>query len=164
VCVTSIEDVIRLRPRWIVEKYASDEDFAAGKAYEVRVTDGNLLTTTGATLMWNLLIGAGGTVYSNANANLGVGDSTTAEAAAQTDLQAAANKLRKGMEATYPSVATNVLTFKSSFGSTEANYAWAEMAVFNAAAAGTMLCRKVSAQGTKTSGQIWVLTYTNTAS
>lgn len=103
-----------------------------------------------------------GTAFNNANAYLGVGDSATAFAATQTDLQAAANKLRKAMEATYPTLATNVLTFRSLFGTGDANFAWAEWGVFNAAAAGTMMSRKVEALGTKTSAQSWQLTATIT--
>lgn len=101
------------------------------------------------------------TTFNNGNAALGVGDSTTAFSAAQTDLQAATNKLRKGMEATFPSIATNVITFKSSFGVGEAAFAWQEIGVFNSpdAGVGTMLCRVVEAHGTKAAGDTWVLTH-----
>lgn len=107
-------------------------------------------------------IGEAVTAFNNANAYLGVGDSTTAFAATQTDLQAATNKLRKAMEATYPTRATNVLTFRSLFGTGDANFAWAEWGVFNASTAGTMMSRKVEALGTKTSAQSWQLTTTIT--
>lgn len=103
-----------------------------------------------------------GTLFSNANAHLGVGDSTTAFAATQTDLQAATNKLRKAMEASYPQRSVNVLTFRSLFGTADANFAWQEWAVFNALSAGTMFCRKVESLGTKTSAQSWQLTATIT--
>lgn len=102
------------------------------------------------------------TAFSAANARIGVGDSATAYAATQTDLQAATNKLRKGMDASFPTVATNVLTFRATFGTAEANFAWQEWGVFNAAAAGTMLCRKVESLGTKTSAQSWQMTATVT--
>jgi hypothetical protein len=102
------------------------------------------------------------TAFNNANSHLGVGDSTTAFAASQTDLQAGANKLRKAMETTYPTLATNVLTFRSLYGTGEANFAWAEWGVFNASSSGTMMCRKVEALGTKTSAQSWQLTATIT--
>ena len=105
------------------------------------------------------------TAFNNANAYLGVGDSSTAFAAAQTDLQAASNKLRKAMDATYPQRSANIVTSQSTFGSSEANFAWNEFGTFNASSAGTMLQRKVSALGTKSSGQTWqfqvVLTYNN---
>lgn len=108
------------------------------------------------------VIGEAITEFNNANAHLGVGDSTTAFAASQTDLQAATNKLRKAMEATYPQRATNVLTFRSLFGTGEANFAWEEWGVFNASAAGVMMSRKVETLGTKTSAQSWELTATIT--
>lgn len=107
-------------------------------------------------------IGEAVTAFNNANAYIGVGDSSTAFDAAQTDLQAASNKLRKAMEATYPQRTANAVDFRSLFGTAEANFAWAEWGVFNAAAAGTMMNRKVEALGTKTSAQSWQLTVTNT--
>lgn len=131
--------------------------------YEAIEGDGNILVNTGIQLLLDLLIGAGGTVFSNANAHLGVGDSTTAAAAGQTDLQAATNKFRQAMEATYPSRSSQTLTFVSAFGSGDANFAWEEWAIFNAASSGTMLNRKVQNFGTKASGT-WTLTVTITIS
>lgn len=128
------------------------------KPYEVIEGEGNILVNAGINLVWNLVAGAGGTAFSNANAHLGVGDSTTAAAASQTDLQAATNKLRKGMEATFPVTGSNQkIQLKSSFGTSEANFAWNEWASFNASSAGTMLNRKVESLGTKSTGT-WNLT------
>lgn len=103
-----------------------------------------------------------GTAFNNANSYIGVGDSTTAFAATQTDLQASTNKLRKAMDATYPQVTTNTITFRSTFATTDANFAWQEWGVFNASSAGTMMNRKVESLGTKTSAQTWQFTVTNT--
>lgn len=104
------------------------------------------------------------TPYNNANSSIGVGDSSAAFAATQTDLQAATNKLRKAMDATFPTLATNVLTFRATFGTSEANWAWNEWATFNttSASGGTMLQRKVESLGTKTSAQTWQITATIT--
>jgi hypothetical protein len=106
------------------------------------------------------------TTFNNANAALGVGNGTTAFAVGQTDLQGA-SKLRKGMDATYPSVAGSVITFRSTFQTGEANFAWEEVGIFNSATAatGTMLSRSIPspALGTKASG-IWTLTTTLTIS
>lgn len=102
------------------------------------------------------------TPFNNANSYIGVGDSSTAYANTQTDLQAASNKLRKAMDATFPTTATNVLTYRSTFATTDANYAWQEWAVFNASSTGTMLNRFVQSLGTKTSAQSWQLTATLT--
>ena len=100
------------------------------------------------------------TSFATGNAYLGVGDSTTAYSGAQTDLQAATNKLRKGMySGTYPIVASNVITFKSTFLDAEAVWNWQEIGIFNAAAAGVMLTRDVPGSlGVKPSNQTWDLT------
>lgn len=114
------------------------------------------LTDAGRNFIANAIINNGSpTFFTNANAYIGAGDSSTAFAAGQTDLQAASNKLRKAMDATFPTIATNVITFRSTFATTDANYAWQEWAIFNAAAAGTMLSRKAESLGTKTSAQSW---------
>jgi hypothetical protein len=120
------------------------------------------LTNAGRDLIAQALIGEAVTSFANANAYLGVGDSSTAFAATQTDLVAASNKLRKAMDATYPQRSNNVLTFRATFATNEANWAWNEWGVFNAAAAGTMLNRAVASLGTKTSAQTWQVTVTLT--
>jgi hypothetical protein len=107
-------------------------------------------------------IGESSTLFNNANAHLGVGDSATAFAASQTDLVAATNKLRKAMDATYPQRSVNVITYRSTFGTSEGNFAWEEVGVFNGSSANTMLCRKTQALGTKPSNQSWELTATVT--
>lgn len=116
------------------------------------------LTDAGALAIAKLLIGDTQTLFNNANARIGVGDSTTAFAKTQTDLQASTNKLRKAMDTSYPSRTNAVITFRSTFGTSEANFAWQEWAVFNAASSGDMLNRKVESLGTKTSAQSWQFT------
>lgn len=141
---------------------------------ELLVVPGNLLVYGGASIQWQTLIGNGVatagqalTYFNNAQAAIGVGDSNTAAAAGQTNLVAATNKLRKGMDATYPLhtdgvvVAANTITFRSTFGNAEANFTWNEWGVFNSATDGTgrMLNRAVQALGAKASGS-WQLTVT----
>lgn len=138
--------------------------------YDVLERDHNLLMYGGASVQWQTLIGNGTatagqalTYFSNAQAAIGVGDSTTAAAATQTDLQATTNKLRKAMDATYPlhtdgTVAGSATcTFRSTFGTADANWAWQEWGVFNSPTNGTgrMLNRKVESLGTKTSSASW---------
>jgi hypothetical protein len=113
-------------------------------------------------LICNALVGNAITAYNNANAYIGIGDSATAFAVSQTDLQAATNKTRKAMDATYPQLATNVITFRSTFASSDANYTWAEYGVFNASTGGTMLLRNTATMGTKSSGSSWQITITLT--
>lgn len=149
-------EAIKWRCSWKLEKFDGD---AVGEPREVIDGEGNLLVNAGINRALDLICGAGGTSYANANAHIGVGDSSTAAAAGQTDLQAATNKLRKAMDGGYPTAAASQsVSWKSTFGTSDANFAWNEWAIFNAAAAGTMLNRKVAALGTKTSAESWALT------
>ena len=120
------------------------------------------LTNAARDLIARALIGEAFTSFANANARIGVGDSSATFTASQTDLQASTNKLRKAMEAAYPTRAGNTLTFRSIFGTSEGNFAWNEWGVFNAASGGTMLNRLVASLGTKTSAQSWQVTVTVT--
>lgn len=124
------------------------------------------LTDVGRNLMIDGITGTAVTPFNNANSRIGVGNSTTVFAANQTDLQAAAgasNQQKNTMDATYPTRATNVLTFRATFATTEANFAWNEWGIFNAASgANSMLSRKVESLGTKPSSQTWQFTATLT--
>jgi len=157
---------IRESGLWRITKFANDDDYAAGRPYEVREFEGNLLLNEGINEVWTILCSAGGTKFDSTNAYLGVGDSSAAESATQTGLQATTNKLYKGMMATFPTYGTSQkATWKASFGGTEANFAWNEFTVANGSSdTAKNLNRKVSAQGTKTSGQTWELTFEITLS
>jgi hypothetical protein len=167
--MNKIVEVIIWHPRYTIRRYPDAAAFAAGAPAPVvdgagnllpaeSIFEGNLLLNEGIQAMLDLLIGAGSpTAYNNANAQIGVGDSNTAEAAAQVDLQASTNKTWKAMEATYPSRSNQTVTFRSVFASADANYAWNEFSVRNGATADKNLNRKVSAQGTKASGQTWTV-------
>lgn len=120
------------------------------------------LTTAGATFLAQATINDSPTFFSSGvNAHTGVGDSSTAFAIGQTDLQASTNKTRKVATVTR---ASNVLTFVSTYGTSDANYEWVEIGLFNAASGGTMLARKVESPtlGTKVNTQVWTLTATAT--
>lgn len=154
-----------------LEKYEGDvedfrgreREFFARRPYEVLEGEKNVLANAGITALLQLLTAAASpTAFSNAAGFLGVGDSNTAAAASQTDLQAATNKLRKAMDATFPSVSAQTATWKSTFASSDANFAWEEWAIFNASSSGTMLNRKATTMGTKASGTSWALTVTVT--
>ena len=120
------------------------------------------LTTAGQNLIAAAIVGTAYNAFNNANAAIGVGDSTTAFSQAQTDLQASTNKYRQAVDATFPTIATNVLTFQVTFGTGVANFAWNEWGVFNATSNGTMLNRKQEALGTKQNTQSWQFTVTLT--
>lgn len=126
--------------------------------YEVKEGEENCLLNSGIDEIWDLVTGAvsgANHIFDNAAAKIGVGDSNTAANATQTDLQAATNKTYKGMESGYPTSTSQKVTFKASFGSTEANYAWEEWVVKHSTSA-ICLNRKVESLGTKSTGT-WTL-------
>lgn len=119
------------------------------------------LTDAGALAIAKLLMGDAQTIFNNANAKLGVGDSTSAFAKTQTDLQATTNKFRKLMDGGYPTRAGATVTYRSSYSTSEALFAWQEWGVFNAApTGGDMLNRKVEtlSASAKPNTQSWQLT------
>jgi hypothetical protein len=153
-----ISDKANWKVKWTIEKYANDAAVLAGTPYSVEEFEKNLLLNEGITEIWKLVAGDGtATAYNNANARIGIGDSNVAANAAQTDLQAAANKLYKGMDATYPQVSGQSITFKSTFGAAEANFAWNEITVDNGAVAAKNMNRKVQVMGTKANPATWVV-------
>lgn len=167
---------LRWRVRWSVAKFhgeVSGADWDAGLAepYELIEREGNLLLIGGASALFECLIGNGTatagqalTYFNNANARIGVGDSTTAAADTQTGLQAATNKTYKAMDATYPqhtdttgTSSSKTITLRATFGTSDANYDWKEWCIDN----GTRtLNRKQENLGTKTSAASWVFTVT----
>ena len=151
-------DIAKHKTLWIIRKYKNPEEYSKGNAYDTVEIEGNLLLNEGITRLQNLLIGGGGTAFNNANAYIGVGDSSAGAVATQTALQATTNKLYKAMEATYPQIANQTTTWRSVFGSSEANFAWNEFTVANGNSdSAENLNRRVSAQGTKASGQTWTI-------
>lgn len=183
VCEKWSEEACEFVRRTLDKKYSSffdavDRDIPISSALlravaitpeEMIEVPNNLLLNAGIQRMEDLMIGAGGTAFNNANSRLGVGNSATAEAATQTDLQAAAgaaNRQFKVMNATFPSRSSQTVTWQSDYTSGEANFVWNEWGVDNGTTSGTtvtapMLNRKVASLGTKATGT-WTLTATLT--
>jgi hypothetical protein len=134
--------------------------YAENQPYEERVIEGNLLQREGILALFNLLIGAAETAFSNANSYIGVGNSATGASDTDGGLLGA-SKLYKGMESGYPIVgalADKKCTWRAVFGDTEANFEWAEWTVASGNSdSADNLNRKVDALGTKTGGS-WQLT------
>lgn len=154
------------RVAWQVEKFKAHR---RDTPYAIVHGHGNALVYGGASALWQRLIGTGVTAFDNTNAYIGVGDSSTAVTATQTDLQASTNKHREAMDATYPthtdgtgSSSNAQITYKATFETGDANFAWQEWGIFNASSGGRMLNRKVASLGTKTSADTWVFTITIT--
>lgn len=172
-----VADLMVRRPERLPGEMQAELLRGLGVMPTVEEREGNLLMYGGASCQWQTLIGNGTTTagqaltyFNNAQAAIGVGDSTTAAAATQTDLQAATNKLRVAMDATYPqhtdattSGAASIV-FRSTFSTSQGNYAWQEWIVANSATAATgrALNRKVESLGTKTSSAAWTFTVTLT--
>lgn len=164
-----IKEQCNMKKEWRIRRYNSHQDYLDGKLPETIIdADGhelkgesvfhqNVLLNEGITALLNLLTGETETAFNNANAYLGVGESTTAAAASQTGLQGV-SVTYKAMEASYPSISGQTVTFRSVFGSDDANNAWQEFSVANGNSdSADNLNRKVSDQGTKASGQTWTL-------
>jgi len=121
--------------------------------------EANIALNEGLQELIDIICGLGTpTKWDNANARLGVGDSNAGESASQTGLQAASNKTYKAMDGSYPQRSGQTAEWRATFGSSEANYAWEEYTVVNAASdTGKNLNRKTSSKGTKASGETWTL-------
>lgn len=147
-------------------------DFRALKIAPYSTTEhhGNVITNAG----WQALLKAatsgasGPLVFSATVGRLGVGDTAGTPAAADTDLAAAAgstHRLYKFLGAA-PTVGTGTnrtWTFVATFGASDFNEAWNEFGIDSGTVDGTtvtapFLNHANSAQGTKTSGQVWTAT------
>jgi len=155
----------KYKTKWIIEKFKGDfknreEAMAKSRPYAVENVEGNLLLNEGINELWSLVCGVGGVKFDATNAYIGVGDSSTAAAASQTALQAATNKLYKGMDSTYPTYGTDQkAVWRSTFGTSDANFAWEEITVANGNSdSADNLNRKCQAMGTKASGTTWIVT------
>ncbi|MEE9569319.1 MAG: hypothetical protein V3W37_08035 [Candidatus Binatia bacterium] len=135
-----------------------------GDLLETSIEEHNVFLNEGINDIFNKIVGTVGTAFNNANAECGVGNSTTSESATQTGL-IGGSQLYKAQDGSYPLGAGSGqnVDFRSTFGSSEANFAWEEFCTRNGVAPGIDLHRTVSAQGTKISGQTWVLTITLSA-
>lgn len=110
-----------------------------------------LIVSTGAVRAW----GATGAYFV-------VGISTATHSTANTWMQSTSTMM--AMDSGYPQRATNVCTFRATFSTAQANFAWNEWGIWNATSTGdataSLLNRKVEdpSLGTKTSAQSWQIT------
>jgi hypothetical protein len=170
----AIPDSGQWRCKFTIADYKGDIDPAdLDKLEPVRVVEtDNMLMNIGVSALWEYALGNGTTTagqpltYINAaNAAIGAGNGTAVEGDTQTDLQGA-SRLRKGMNSGYPAhthgsaTANKTITFQATFGTTEANFDWAEVGCFTSTtdATGPMLNRRVQAIGVKSSSVSRVVT------
>jgi hypothetical protein len=153
-----MKECLSYKTIWHITKYENNDKFDQGISYDTIRIDNNILLNEGITALLNLLIGAAQNAFNNTNANIGVGSSTTVESATDTGLLAVTDKTYKGMEAGYPMIVGQTVTFRSVFGADDANYAWEEFTVANGTSdSADNLNRKTDSQGTKIQGQTWTV-------
>jgi hypothetical protein len=166
---------LTLKTKFIISKWASPEDHQSGlPPYDVAVVDGNIGLNLGIQCALDTIGGYTATTWSGATTTaLVVGDLTTAESATATECKTSlaatdgTGCLAMCLDAsTYPTRATQTLTWQASASATSGNFAWNNFIVTTARSAvtGIPLIRKLSQQGTKVSGQVWQLSVAVTMS
>jgi len=149
-----LKDTLKVKGHLLIEKFDAD-----GNLYEKTEAE-NIFLTTGINEIWKLVTGQSANTFNNAQAQIGIGDSATASAAGQTDLQASTNKTYKAMNANYPTVpSAGAVQFQATFASGDANYVWNEFVVKQGTSA-ICIDRGVSTMGTKAAGTSWTATVT----
>lgn len=149
-------------------------------ADDIHVEDGNLLTTAGLGRLTSLLEGAGGAVFNNAQAIVGVGNSSTAAAVGDTALGGNGSTTTawyQGADASYPTQSGGVINCNATIGTANANWAWNEWCLAigtgtitpggtlaSVATSPLMFNHKVASLGTKVNTAIWVIQTTCTIS
>lgn len=139
--------------------------------YETTELLGNLITTAGWTRLMNLLTAGGGQALTATSVRIGVGNGSTAETYADTDLAAAAGAGNRYFQPVSAggTLGMRTLTFAATFGTSDGNFAWNEFGldvgaptVTGGTTVGALLFNRKAgiAQGTKASGQTWTATAT----
>ena len=125
------------------------------------------LLRTGRNNIAAMLNGEAITAYGGTNACMFVGSGSGIHDASDNHLKG--NGIGATMEATYPSRSVNVLSYRSLFSTSVANFAWMEWGVKNATTTATstaanvaMLQRMVEDLGLKANTQQWQFTATLT--
>jgi hypothetical protein len=118
----------------------------------------NLVVTSGKTFIASRMVGVAATVMGW----MELGTGTTAAAVGDTALQTAISGSRVTL--TSGTAATNVVTYVASFPAGTGTGAVTEAGVFNAASAGTMLCRTVFSVVNKGAADAMSITWTITVS
>jgi hypothetical protein len=122
------------------------------------------LVIEGRNYMANAVIANPSVLFNVTTATIAVGSSATAYTDTDGDMLGTA---AYAVVSTAPTIATNVLTFVTTFGTGVANFNWNEWGIVNSTGvsptgAHTLLNRKVEDLGTKTTAQSWEITCTLT--
>ena len=131
-----------------------DETGATKDTREIK----NLVVTVGKTFIASRMVGTASTIMGY----IELGTGTTAAAVGDTTLQAAIAGSRTAISS--GTNAANVVTYVASFPAGTGTGAVTEAGIFNAASAGTMLCRTVFAVVNKGAADAMSVTWTITVS
>jgi len=131
-----------------------DETGATKDTREIK----NLVVTVGKTFIASRMVGTASTIMGY----IELGTGTTAAAVGDTTLQAAIAGSRTAISS--GTNAANVVTYVASFPAGTGTGAVTEAGIFNAASAGTMLCRTVFAVVNKGAADAMSITWTITVS
>lgn len=123
-----------------------------GEVIEQRAT--NLVVTTGKNFTASRMVG----VASNVMSHMAIGAGTTAAAVGDTALGSELGRVAL----TASTAVNNVVTYTATFGAGTGTGAVTEAGIFNAASAGTMLCRVVFAVVNKGANDTIAITWTVT--
>ncbi|NIR93237.1 MAG: hypothetical protein GWO08_06045, partial [Gammaproteobacteria bacterium] len=131
------------------------------------VAKGNIVTTDGQNRAANLLAGVADVPLDSTAVRIGVGDDNTAASASDTNLSGDGDEYYQVLDATYPQVSGNSITFRSTYSETDANFFWESwgidvddtQTVSASATPNELFNRKVFSFGEKTGG-VWTLTVT----
>tara|TARA_R110002096_G_scaffold434478_1_gene656114 strand:- start:1063 stop:1530 length:468 start_codon:yes stop_codon:yes gene_type:complete len=114
--------IIPLNGHVRIQAWEKQEDGTEKEVYNKVIK--NLIVNVGKDSILKYLGNISGGGYAN---QIGVGDSTTAAAAGQTDLQATTNKYWKAISATDRVYIRPTIYVSVDFGYTEGNYTWNEI-------------------------------------
>lgn len=130
-----------------------------GQIKDTREVD-NLVVNAGLAFIASRMTGASAAVMSH----MALGSSSTAAAAGQTDVQSILGSRKALSSTTIVGANSNQVQYVAAFNAGEATGAVVEAGIFNAASAGTMLCRTTFAVVNKDAGDTMTVTWTVTIS
>ena len=115
-------DAIRWRePLAILRKFDD-----SGKLLDVVVSQGNIITTAGWQRLVNVFAGASGVEgLHDESCRLGVGDNNVSAHPDDTSLSDVDNEWYQELDEGYPAISGELVVFKATFGTEDANFTWA---------------------------------------
>jgi len=127
-----------------------------GALKEYKEIKGNVFLTVGINFLWNCVTSGNCSPPFGSQAQICVGNGTTAPSASQTGLTGS-QTFCQTQDPGYPIVNQNQVTFEATFGPNDANFDWEEWGVSNGQ---VFLNRAQVSLGTKSFPQTWIFQVT----